>query len=210
MRPVRLDERGRISIQGHLPEECALRAIAQEVKCRCDETMALVIAALKGGAVSKVPSAFQEAVDARRGRLSSRKRLRSCGSDPLDTPWSSRASKRVREIALDIAQGVLRGHVEVRIGDAACERSVEKEWHNNRITTSVRVPLHWYARVYRQGIAEVDGRGGKSWLVLDAGRPEPDGSRWALAARNTRGHHTEVCRGRIRQYKGAGRFMVGG
>lgn len=200
---ISLTPRGALVLHDHPDRAEAERAFAAlgGEPCRC----LWVLEAWRRGDRSALPAGLRAAFDEARARAE--KRVPRV-TDPLTVPFLSRAEARVQKLAEAALERCAyrrsetrwaggKHEVHVRIGTPDISGYSDRVWSRNGkwpgtdsyITATV--PLSWFTRVYRRGLAVVDGS-----FVLDVLGEDEKGFT-VLAGRQGRGFEVYPCRARI-------------
>lgn len=193
---------GALVLRNHnLSAEKALIALGGS-SCRCLQ----VLDAWKRQNRNALPAGLKAAFDAAR----SKPRFRTVPDDPLLIPFQARAAARVTAVAeKTLADCVYRRSqsswaggehiVSARIGQPDISGHGERVWSANgkwpgtNSCITATVPLTWFIRVYRRGLAVVNG-----CFVLDVISEDAKGLT-VLAGRQGRGFDVYPARARIVQ-----------
>ncbi|KNZ70325.1 hypothetical protein Tfer_0885 [Thermincola ferriacetica] len=170
-----------------------------------------------------LPAGLRPAFDAGREKAAARRR-RNAKADPLSVPFATRAAARVARLAGKALETCSyrrsrtswaggNHEVCVRIGDPVISGSSSRVWsHNGKWPgtdsyVSAAVPLQWFSRVWRRGLAVVDG-----CFVLDV-LSEDDKGFTVLAGKQGRGFEVHPARAKIIKAKDGSyrlRWLKGG
>jgi hypothetical protein len=197
---ITLTEKGALVLHDHLlPEEQAMIALGG-ASCRCMQ----VLKAWRESDRRALPAGLRPAFDVKERKRISRQRQRSI--DPLTIPLRVRMERYIISLAQEALEqcGYRRSqsswaggdhNITVRIqddrpaamtGGSEPARSKNGKWSGTNSYVAVSIPLCWYSKVYRRGLAVVD-----DCFVLDV----IDGT--VLAGKQSRGFAVLPRRARI-------------
>ncbi len=199
MHTVTLTESGALVLHDHpdLITERALVALGGKLP-RC----LAILEAWKQKDRATLPPVLHPALNEAQKKTKERV-MRNTFTDPLSVSFRTRAEERVKKIAEDLLQKCAYRRSQSRwaggnhiacarvgephiCGGSEQVRSENGKWTGTNSYVSATVPISWFTRVYRRGLAVVDG-----WFVLDVLTEDEKGFT-VLAGRQGRGFEVNL------------------